>query len=87
MNIANAWLSREVEKYKRKVENLELELKKKNDFSSKISKPLLIYLEYGLTNYSREPKQPCYSIELKLVFQALLSLSPLACRYLRPMIN
>ena len=56
LKVANARLSREVEKYKRKVENLELELKKKNDFSSKISKPLLVCLENGLTNYTREPK-------------------------------
>ena len=57
LKVANSRLSREIEKYKKKVQNLELELKKKNDFSSKISNPLLVCLENGLTNYSREPKQ------------------------------
>ena len=87
LKVANVLLSREVEKYKRKVENLELQLKKKNDISSKISKPLLVCLENGLTNYTREPKQRRYSVGLKLISLAVLFLSPLVYRYLSPMLN
>ena len=87
LKVANAILSKEVEKYKSKVKNLELELKKKNDFSSKISKPLLVCLENCLTNYTREPKQRRYSIGLKLIPLPVLFLSPFLYRYLRPMLN
>ena len=73
LKVANARLSREVEKYKSKVQNLKLEFKQKNDFSSKISKLLLVCLENGLTNYAREPKQRRYSVGLKLISLAVLS--------------
>ena len=67
LKVANARLSKEVEKYKTKVANLELELKKNNDFSAKISKPFSLCLENGLTNYTREAKGRRYSIGLKLI--------------------
>ena len=66
---------------------MELELKKKNDFSSKISEPLLVCLENDLTNYTREPTQRRYSVGLKLISLAVIFLSPLVYIYLRPMLN
>ena len=61
-------LSREVAKYKTKFANLELELKKKNYISLKISKQLSVCLQNGLSNYTYELKQLCYCVGLNFSF-------------------